>query len=308
MVDYLIYRLNRYMQTKQCKVCNECLDLTMFNLDAGKRCIPCHKIAMKKYRDENKEKIKAQQEKCRANKSPEKILAEKERRMNNPELKKKRKDYYEQNKKALGEKQKAYVSKNKDAVKERSKKWYDKKRTDRTNDELAYIHQNWTLLYCAYIVYESDRKDNRRRGKRNYYHRNKEKSLSRSKKYATENMDTIKEYKKKYRIDNIDKIKKWDKEWRLKNQDRRNYHNATRRCNKLNVTPPWITKDDKGVMVEFYKRARELSIETGIPHHVDHIFPLKGKDSMGLHVPWNLRIITETENVTKGNRIDISLL
>jgi hypothetical protein len=45
-------------------------------------------------------------------------------------------------------------------------------------------------------------------------------------------------------------------------------------------------------------RITELS---GIKHHVDHIVPIKGTNVSGLHVACNLRVITASKNMSKGN-------
>lgn len=67
-----------------------------------------------------------------------------------------------------------------------------------------------------------------------------------------------------------------------------------------NRTPQWVDLDE---MLSFYKEANRLTKDTGILHHVDHILPLVGKNFSGLNVPWNLQVITASENVQKYNKI-----
>lgn len=54
-------------------------------------------------------------------------------------------------------------------------------------------------------------------------------------------------------------------------------------------------------MATVYVSARAKTTETGIPHEVDHIIPLKGRNICGLHVPWNLRVVTGEQNKRKRN-------
>ena len=60
---------------------------------------------------------------------------------------------------------------------------------------------------------------------------------------------------------------------------------------------PWSS-----VIKPFRDKAKEMTSKTGIKHVVDHIMPLKGKNSSGLTVPWNLRVIPERFNQVKGNK------
>ena len=60
--------------------------------------------------------------------------------------------------------------------------------------------------------------------------------------------------------------------------------------------PAWVDVDD---IRPFYEASKRLTEETGIIHEVDHIVPLNGKYVSGLHVPWNLRVVTKTENYEK---------
>lgn len=80
-----------------------------------------------------------------------------------------------------------------------------------------------------------------------------------------------------------------------------NARNMLRRQLLKYRTPVWLTKQDKHKIVQVYKEAANLTTNTGIAHHVDHIVPLQGKNVSGLHVPWNLQVITAKQNLTKHN-------
>jgi len=90
--------------------------------------------------------------------------------------------------------------------------------------------------------------------------------------------------------------------WKRKNSYKHNAHCAKYKAAKLKHTLSWLTQDHFKTIEQFYKIAKQKSIDTGIPHEVDHIVPLQGKNVSGLHVPWNLQILTKSENASKNNR------
>lgn len=90
--------------------------------------------------------------------------------------------------------------------------------------------------------------------------------------------------------------------WRERNPEKALSFNAARRAALLLRVPGWLTREDFRTMEAFYEEAVRKSAETGIPHQVDHIFPLQGELISGLHVPANLQVLTAEENLRKSNK------
>lgn len=91
--------------------------------------------------------------------------------------------------------------------------------------------------------------------------------------------------------------------WRENNLAKHNAQGAKYRASRKTGQPNWLTKEQLEEIQQFYIEAKRLTEETGIQHHVDHICPLQGTDTCGLHVPWNLQILTATENICKSNKL-----
>lgn len=99
----------------------------------------------------------------------------------------------------------------------------------------------------------------------------------------------------------------WSKQYYEANKERirtaqKNYYNRNthvfreaamaRKAGIKRATPPWVNRDE---LRQIYKNCPK-----GM--HVDHIHPLNGKHSCGLHVPWNLQYLTPQENMRKSNK------
>jgi hypothetical protein len=121
--------------------------------------------------------------------------------------------------------------------------------------------------------------------------------------YKKNNPDKVKKWEKNYYNNNIEKIKIKAKIQRKVDSGKVNAKTAKRRAQKLHATPKWLTAEHLLEIQKFYIKAAELTKSTGIPHEVDHIVPLQGENVSGLHTPWNLQVLTKSENRAKCNNM-----
>lgn len=88
-----------------------------------------------------------------------------------------------------------------------------------------------------------------------------------------------------------------------KNPEKHNFYIAYRRATNKKAIPPWINSSHKNEMKKIYEESKMKSKSENIIYEVDHIIPLVSDFVCGLHVPWNLRVITRKENREKNNKI-----
>ena len=119
-------------------------------------------------------------------------------------------------------------------------------------------------------------------GKR-YYRRNTE--LVKAKAMARP-AEKQRQYKKKYKKANPELYKA------LVNSRRRRLKDCTPACQ---------TAEDRRAIREIYAAALRIKKITGINYEVDHQIPILCDNVCGLHVPWNLEIMTESQNQAKSN-------
>jgi 5-methylcytosine-specific restriction endonuclease McrA len=91
--------------------------------------------------------------------------------------------------------------------------------------------------------------------------------------------------------------------WKVNNLTAVRADTKNRRRKHRQATPPWLTRRQKTEMRAMYQIAITMSKTTGERYVVDHIWPLRSDFVSGLHVPWNLRVVTQEENALKSNKL-----
>lgn len=176
--------------------------------------------------------------------------------------------------------------------------WVDAERK-RSRD---YRAKNIERLNAANAIYR-ERPENRKLARertRAWADSNKLRVKENAVNWLSRNRHKVAEYSTAYRLRNPEKSRQDKKGWKARNPGKVAADSMFRHATKLMATPKWV---DRQAIDKIYKMAAEVTRNTGIKHQVDHIYPLRGRGFVGLHVPWNLQILTAKENMSKGNRL-----
>lgn len=127
--------------------------------------------------------------------------------------------------------------------------------------------------------------------------------LAKAKQWRDENKDKQNAATKAWRESNPERTAAMYRDWAERNRDKVNAKWMQREASKKHRTPAWLTADELWMIEQAYDIAAKRKQMFGFDWHVDHIVPLQGKTASGLHVPWNLQVITAKENRMKSNKL-----
>lgn len=98
-------------------------------------------------------------------------------------------------------------------------------------------------------------------------------------------------------------LREYRNAWKAANSTQVRADTKARRRKHREATPIWLSRKQKSEIRQIYQIAITMTQTTGEQYVVDHIVPLRGETVCGLHVPWNLRVITQDENLKKSNKL-----
>jgi len=165
---------------------------------------------------------------------------------------------------------------------------------------LKFFHKGrGSCIKCRKKNYEANREQilaaarakwpNRKEYRREYLQKNKKHTVAREYEYRKHNPDIWEACQKRFHESRPG--------WKT-----RQSAEAHIRKKRPGAMPKWLTKAQYLEIEEWYAICAEIQWLSEEKLVVDHIVPLHGKEVCGLHVPWNLQILTNSENCKKGNK------
>ena len=181
-------------------------------------------------------------------------------------------------------------SKNPEVLKKAAKTYWEKNKDDPEKKRKAVERATaWAIANKEKLQkYREDNKEKRKIEKRKWNIENREHVNKMSSEWQKNNLEYAKKRNKKYQLTEKGKITK---------QASRDTYRA--RCKESSMN-----RFDMKNIAKVYRQCKELSVSTGVKYHVDHIVPIRHNDVCGLHVSWNMAVITAKENLSKTNHFD----
>ena len=100
-------------------------------------------------------------------------------------------------------------------------------------------------------------------------------------------------------------LREYRNAWKANNKTQVRADTKARRRKHRESTPGWLSRKQRSEIRQLYQIAITMTLTTGEQYVVDHIYPLRSDVVCGLHVPWNLRVITQQENSRKSNSLPL---
>lgn len=94
----------------------------------------------------------------------------------------------------------------------------------------------------------------------------------------------------------------WNRQWWAKNTEKKRELSAAYRARKLHRIPSWFGEFDRFVFKEAVSLAKLRGASTGVRWDTDHMIPLCGEFTSGLHCGQNIQVIPAFLNQSKKNR------
>ncbi len=126
------------------------------------------------------------------------------------------------------------------------------------------------------------------------YHKYSERQIAKSSEYHRQHKEQHSLASRNWQKRNPERARQNSAKWSRSHPGQVSAMAAIKKARKLQATPKWLPRDQ-------IEEIKQIYINRPDGFHVDHIYPLKGVGSCGLHVPWNLQYLTAKENITKGN-------